>query len=40
MLREEDYPQIETKIGSDASPGGIDAKKTDVVILGKPESIE
>lgn len=35
-----DYERIEAMIASDASPVGIDAKKTHVMILGKLESIE
>jgi hypothetical protein len=40
MLRDEDYQRIESEIASDASPVGIDAKKTHVMILAKLESIE
>lgn len=36
----EDAARIEAVIGSDASPVGIDAKKTHVIILQKLEQIE
>lgn len=37
---EEDTQRIETAIGSDSSPVGIDAKKTHVIIIRKLEKIE
>jgi hypothetical protein len=40
MLTSDDYQRIESEIASDASPVGIDAKKTHVMILAKLESIE
>lgn len=39
-LESTDYRRIEAEIASDASPVGIDAKKTHVLILAKLESIE
>lgn len=40
MLNDTDYKRIESEIASEASPVGIDAKKTHVMILAKLESIE
>ncbi len=39
-MNDNDYKRIEADIASDASPVGIDAKKTHVLILAKLESIE
>jgi len=39
-ISDEDYRQIEQLIASDASPVGIDAKKTHVLILHKLIQIE
>ncbi len=39
-ITEEDYQKIEQMIASDASPVGIDAKKTHVLILHKLIQIE
>lgn len=39
-MHEADYQRIEREITSDASPVGIDARKTHVLILGKLEAIE
>jgi len=39
-IPEEDYRRIEKMIASDASPVGIDAKKTHVLILHKLTEIE
>ncbi|MCB9847535.1 MAG: hypothetical protein H6814_03880 [Phycisphaeraceae bacterium] len=40
MLTPSEYQRIESEIASDASPVGIDAKKTHVMIIGMLESIE
>lgn len=40
MIHDNDYQRIESQIASDASPVGIDAKKTHVIIISKLESIE
>ena len=39
-VNREDYARIEAEIASDASPVGIDAKKTHVLIIAKLEAIE
>ena len=39
-ISDEEYKRIEKLIESDASPVGIDAKKTHILILGKLSEIE
>lgn|GEM_PF-287935 len=39
-ISEQDYQRLEALIGSDASPVGIDAKETHILILRKLEKIE